>query len=155
MNPEGIGMQPMYANVSMQIKFLGGSDLQSPIEELQNAISANYYANTSTYDILAQKRYIKPSITEVQSEPVESYDNEEYLEGIYDDSRREDDAMVENENIKQEEYARRQRKALEDSKNAAKRTRTKRGRKQTVIKERKESGKGTYSDYNVPKINDN
>ena len=38
------------ANVSISFKFLGGSTLSGPIERLQNALSHNYYANTSVYD---------------------------------------------------------------------------------------------------------
>lgn len=49
LNPEGIGVQPMYANVSLSFKFLGGQDLVKPIERLQNAVTANYYANASVY----------------------------------------------------------------------------------------------------------
>lgn len=50
LNPEGIGVQPMYADISISFKFLGGSDLTGPIGRLQNAVSFNYYANTSVYD---------------------------------------------------------------------------------------------------------
>lgn len=50
MNPEGIGMMPMFAKVSINFIFLGGSDLAGPIARLQNAVSFNYYANTSVYD---------------------------------------------------------------------------------------------------------
>lgn len=50
MNTEGIGMQPMFANVTIGFKFLGGSDLSGPISRLQNAVSYNFYANTSVYD---------------------------------------------------------------------------------------------------------
>lgn len=50
LNPEGIGVQPMYADISISFKFLGGSDLTGPIGRLQNAVSFNYYANTSIYD---------------------------------------------------------------------------------------------------------
>ena len=49
LNPEGVGVQPMYANVSLSFKFLGGQDLVKPIERLQNAVTANYYANASVY----------------------------------------------------------------------------------------------------------
>lgn len=49
LNPEGAGVQPMYANVSLSFKFLGGQDLVKPIERLQNAVTANYYANASVY----------------------------------------------------------------------------------------------------------
>ena len=50
MNPEGIGVQPMFAKISLNFKFLGGSDLGAPISRLQNALSFNYYANQSIYD---------------------------------------------------------------------------------------------------------
>ena len=50
LNPEGIGVQPMIANVSMSIKYIGGSGLRTYVEELQNALSFNYYANADVYD---------------------------------------------------------------------------------------------------------
>lgn len=50
MNPEGIGVQPMFANINIAFKFFGGQDLTGPIERLQNAVTANYYANASVYD---------------------------------------------------------------------------------------------------------
>lgn len=50
LNPEGIGVQPMIANVSLQINFIGGQGLEKPIERLQNALSSNFYANTEMYD---------------------------------------------------------------------------------------------------------
>ena len=50
LNPEGIGLQPMYADVNITFTFLGGSDISGPISRLQNAVSFNYYANTSVYD---------------------------------------------------------------------------------------------------------
>lgn len=56
MNTEGIGLQPMYANVTIGFKFLGGSDLSGPIARLQNAVSYNFYANTSVYDRHADYR---------------------------------------------------------------------------------------------------
>ena len=40
----------MLADISIGFKFLGGSDLGGPIGRLQNALSFNYYANTSVYD---------------------------------------------------------------------------------------------------------
>jgi hypothetical protein len=49
-NPEGIGVQPMIVNVTMSFKIIGGMGLAKPIEELQNALSFNYYANTEIYD---------------------------------------------------------------------------------------------------------
>lgn len=55
MNPEGIGMMPMFADISINFVFLGGSDLAGPIARLQNAVSFNYYANASVYDNRAEK----------------------------------------------------------------------------------------------------
>lgn len=50
MNPEGIGVQPMMVNVSLQFHIIGGMGLKGPVDELQNALSFNYYANTEMYD---------------------------------------------------------------------------------------------------------
>jgi hypothetical protein len=50
LNPEGIGIQPMIVNVSMNFKIIGGMGLAKPVEQLQNALSFNYYANTEIYD---------------------------------------------------------------------------------------------------------
>lgn len=47
MNPEGFGMQPMIANVTLQMKIIGGQSLKGPIDALQNAVSYNYYANST------------------------------------------------------------------------------------------------------------
>ena len=55
LNPEGIGVMPMFAKVSISFVFIGGSDLAGPISRLQNAVSFNYYANTSVYDNRAEK----------------------------------------------------------------------------------------------------
>lgn len=59
LNPEGVGVQPMIANVSLSFKFIGGSTLSGPINKLQNALSFNYYANTHVYD--ARADYISRS----------------------------------------------------------------------------------------------
>ena len=50
LNDEGIGVMPMIADVNIGFKFIGGSDLAGTITRLQNAVSFNYYANTSVYD---------------------------------------------------------------------------------------------------------
>ena len=54
LNPEGIGVMPMMANVKINFVFIGGSDLAGPISRLQNAVSFNYYANTGVYDNRAE-----------------------------------------------------------------------------------------------------
>jgi hypothetical protein len=50
LNPEGIGVQPMIVNVSMGFNMIGGHGLAKPVEQLQNALSFNFYANTEIYD---------------------------------------------------------------------------------------------------------
>lgn len=49
LNPEGAGVQPMFANVSISFKFIGGQDISGPVARLQNAVTSNYYANASVY----------------------------------------------------------------------------------------------------------
>lgn len=63
LNPEGIGVQPMYATVSLNFKFIGGQDISGPIERLQNAVTSNYYANTSIYDPRADYNINKDEIS--------------------------------------------------------------------------------------------
>ncbi len=62
-NPEGIGVQPMIANVSLNFKFVGGSGLKESVDRLQNALTFNYYANTEIYDdradVTAQEDFLK------------------------------------------------------------------------------------------------
>ena len=69
LNPEGIGVQPMIANVSISFKFIGGSSLLGPINKLQNALSFNYYANTQVYDPRAD--YVAKRPPEAQKQTVE------------------------------------------------------------------------------------
>ena len=54
-NPEGIGVQPMIADVSLSLKLIGGHGLKEPVSKLQNALSFNYYANTEMYDERAEE----------------------------------------------------------------------------------------------------
>jgi hypothetical protein len=49
-NPEGIGIQPMIANITLSFNFVGGSGLKESIDKLQNALTFNYYANTEIWD---------------------------------------------------------------------------------------------------------
>jgi outer membrane protein OmpA-like peptidoglycan-associated protein len=49
-NPEGIGVQPMIANVTLGFSFVGGSGLKESVDKLQNALTFNYYANTEMWD---------------------------------------------------------------------------------------------------------
>jgi len=50
LNPEGIGIQPMIANITLGFSFVGGSGLKTAVDKLQNALTFNYYANTEMYD---------------------------------------------------------------------------------------------------------
>ena len=50
LNPEGIGVQPMIADINMSFYFIGGQGIKEPVSRLQNALSFNYYGNTEVYD---------------------------------------------------------------------------------------------------------
>ena len=50
LNPEGIGVQPMIADIQMNFKFIGGQSLKEPVSRLQNALSNNFFANTEVYN---------------------------------------------------------------------------------------------------------
>ena len=50
LNSEGIGVQPLIADVNISFTFIGGSDIAGPIARLQNAMTFNYYANMSIFD---------------------------------------------------------------------------------------------------------
>jgi hypothetical protein len=71
MNPEGFGMQPMIANITLNIKIMGGQSLKGPIDALQNAVSFNYYANSTFTDKGMYKR------------PTDAANNQEqYINGV-------------------------------------------------------------------------
>ena len=63
LNPEGIGVQPMIANIQMNFNFVGGSGLKESIDKLQNALTFNFYANTEIYDdradVTADEEFLK------------------------------------------------------------------------------------------------
>ena len=63
LNPEGIGVMPMFAKINLDFTFIGGSDLAGPIARLQNAVSFNYYANASVYDNRAERVEYDPTGT--------------------------------------------------------------------------------------------
>ena len=60
-NPEGIGVQPMIANITLAFNFVGGSGLKESVDKLQNALTFNYYANTEIYDDRADATDIESS----------------------------------------------------------------------------------------------
>ena len=55
LNIEGVGVQPLLANVTISFKFIGGGDMNGPIRRLQNAMTFNYYANARLYDNRADR----------------------------------------------------------------------------------------------------
>lgn len=61
LNPEGFGLQPMLAKITLQVNIIGGQSLSGPISSLQNAISFNYYANSTFTN---EDVYLKPSDAE-------------------------------------------------------------------------------------------
>ncbi len=88
MNPEGFGMQPMMAKVTLQIKIIGGQSLKGPIDALQNAVTFNYYANSSfsnagMYKLPSkqadlQESYIKEILTAEQAKLLAEYKYKDY-----------------------------------------------------------------------------
>ena len=76
MNPEGFGMQPMMANITLQMKIIGGQSLQGPIDALQNAVTFNYYGNSNFTD---RGIYARPSI--------EAAKQEQYIKGVVGEKR--------------------------------------------------------------------
>lgn len=76
LNPEGIGVQPMIANVTLQINFIGGQGIKTPVNKLQNALSSNFFANTEMYDPKSTN-----TITTIGGENVEKF-TKSFLEGL-------------------------------------------------------------------------
>ena len=62
-NPEGIGIQPMIANVTLSFNFVGGSGLKTAVDKLQNALTFNYYANAEIWDdradVTSQEKFLE------------------------------------------------------------------------------------------------
>jgi hypothetical protein len=76
LNPEGIGIQPMLASVTLQVSLIGGHGLESPVDKLQNALSSNFFANTEMYD----ERSISTA-TQIAGKPASGF-TKEFLEKI-------------------------------------------------------------------------
>jgi hypothetical protein len=83
MNPEGFGMQPMIAKITLNMKVIGGQSLKGPIDALQNAVSFNFYgnstySNTGTYKLPSdqaknQESYMKGVLTLKQNALADKY----------------------------------------------------------------------------------
>jgi len=74
LNPEGIGVQPMMANISLSFDFIGGHGLAEPISKLQNGLSFNFYANTEIYDERADET--ENFLQEIDDEVLKSIQDE-------------------------------------------------------------------------------
>jgi len=81
LNPEGIGIQPMIASVTMSFDMIGGHGLKEPVAKLQNALSFNYYANTEMYDDRAD---VTEDTTVLDSAFLNAIVNQEPLAGLND-----------------------------------------------------------------------
>ena len=84
-NPEGIGVQPMLASVSMNFNLLGGAGLKEPVDKLQNALTFNYYANTEIYDERADATDIE-SAQALDAEFMKSIQQNNTLNNLLDSS---------------------------------------------------------------------
>jgi hypothetical protein len=87
LNPEGIGVQPMIANVSLQVNFIGGHGLKEPVNRLQNALSSNFYANTEMYD----ERSINTA------ETINGQDREQFTKEFLEDIQKTNTPVVDTE----------------------------------------------------------
>jgi hypothetical protein len=65
-NPEGIGVQPMIANITLGFNFVGGSGLKESVDKLQNELTFNYYANTEIYDDRADSTDLSYKVIDAQ-----------------------------------------------------------------------------------------
>jgi hypothetical protein len=67
LNPEGIGVQPRLATVSLSVSYIGGHSLMNPVRELQNALGFKFYANTETFQ--HAPKVLFQSITKIDETP--------------------------------------------------------------------------------------
>lgn len=81
LNVEGIGVQPLIANVQLSFTFVGGGDMTGPVRRLQNAMSFNYYANTRLYDNRAdriERQWSDKTCGAIQHDEIMDDDNYKY-----------------------------------------------------------------------------
>ena len=113
LNPEGIGVQPMIANINIGFKFIGGSSLAGPINRLQNAVSFNFFANTGVYDTRAD--YIK--VEDEKGELIRG--KSPFGEEAKDANSRISDSITSNNKVvekRQDEIAKKEKERLESLK---------------------------------------
>lgn len=90
LNTEGNGVQPMLCEVLISFKFIGGGDITGPVRRLQNAMSFNYYANTSFYDNRADRAEYQDTNWETMggggNNKVDANKSYSYLPNLYEDT---------------------------------------------------------------------
>lgn len=106
LNPEGVGVQPMVCSVDLNFKFIGGSTITGPLRQLQNAVSYNFFANTSLYQGL-EKIVAKRGKTGFSLEGSEEFENsnerkETFWYGPFASQQQADIAYETNETIKRD-----------------------------------------------------
>jgi outer membrane protein OmpA-like peptidoglycan-associated protein len=74
LNPEGHGVQPMIANVSMNFHVLGGQSMQTAVDVLQRAVDTNFYANSTFKNNLTNDSFNSKSLTEAQNKETTQVD---------------------------------------------------------------------------------
>jgi len=74
LNPQGIGVQPMIANITLSFDIIGGMGLKEPVERLQNSLSFNYYANTEMYDDRAE---ITEDVSAIDTELIQALEKKQ------------------------------------------------------------------------------
>jgi hypothetical protein len=93
LNVEGIGVQPLIANVQLSFKFVGGGDLTGPVRRLQNAMSFNYYANARLYDNRAdrvERRWSDKTCGALEHDEILSVEGEAKMSKKYDKKEKRD-----------------------------------------------------------------
>ena len=90
LNVEGIGVQPLIANVQLSFKFIGGGDLTGPVRRLQNAMSFNYYANARLYDNRAdriERRWSDKTCGAIEHDEILSAEGEKAMSDKYGENK--------------------------------------------------------------------
>lgn len=74
LNPDSVvGIQPMFAKISLKFKIIGGQSMEGAIKKTQTALSFNYYSNTHTYDIRADKTVYSQTGDFIQSKVIDGF----------------------------------------------------------------------------------
>ena len=61
-----MGLQPMMVDISMRFIIIGGQSMRTPISKLQNALSTNFYANSTFYNNALYKTANEEEVAELK-----------------------------------------------------------------------------------------